>query len=67
MQVLIEHGHSKTELMNYNKDELALFYEYCIKQDMRRNADVVEFTAMAIGTAFGGNKKVIKLLDEMRK
>ena len=68
LQVLIEHGHSKEEILrNYSKEELSLFYEKCVKQDMKHNADFIEGVVCAIGGAFGGAKQVTKMIEEMRK
>lgn len=43
-----------------------MLYEYCIKSDMKKNADIIEYTAVAIGAAFGGGKKVEKVIKELR-
>jgi hypothetical protein len=68
MQVLIEHGHNKNDIINsYSREELALFYEKCIKQDMRHNADFIEAVMAGIGGAFGGGNKITKLTRDMRK
>ena len=68
LQVLIEHGHNKEEILrNYSKEELALFYEKCVKQDMRHNADFIEAVTCGIGASFGGAKQVTKMIEEMRK
>ena len=67
-QVLIEHGHNKQDLLHeYSREELALFYEKCIKQDMRHSADFAESVVLGIGLAFSGDKKAVKVLEEMRK
>ena len=66
--MLIAHGHDKeTILRTYSREELALFYEKCIKLDMRQKADFIESVLAGIGGAFGGGKKVEKLLADMRK
>ena len=48
-----------------------MYYEKCVKQDMRKNAYDCEMTAMAIGLAFSGNgsggKRITKLLDKMKQ
>ena len=68
INVLIAHGHDKeTILRTYSREELALFYEKCIKMDMRQKADFIESVLAGIGGAFGGGKKVEKLLADMRK
>ena len=65
---MIEHGHDKEKILKeYNKEELALFYEKCIKQDMKHNADFIEAVVCGIGGAFGGGKQLTKMLEEMRK
>ena len=38
-----------------------MFYEKCIKQDMKHDAD------FASAGSFGGGKKVQKILDKMRE
>ena len=48
-----------------------MYYEKCVKQDMRKYAYDCEMTAMAIGLAFSGNgnsgKRITKLLDKMKE
>nr|DAF57520.1 MAG TPA: hypothetical protein [Myoviridae sp. ctqfO1]DAU04452.1 MAG TPA: hypothetical protein [Inoviridae sp.] len=44
-----------------------MFYEKCIKYDMRQNADFIEGVMVGISGAFGGSKKIPKLLEDMRK
>lgn len=68
INLLVAHGHDKeTILRTYSRDELTMFYEKCIKQDMRGKADFVEAVLMGIGGAFGGGKKIEKVLADMRK
>ena len=68
VNTLIAHGHKKEEILhNYSREEMTLFYEKCIKLDMRHNADFIESVIVGVGGAFGGGKKVEKLLAEMRK
>ena len=38
-----------------------------MKHNMRDNADFIESVAMGIGISFSGDKKAIKLLEDMRK
>lgn len=46
-----------------------MFYEQCIKHDMRGTADTVTGVSLGIAAAFGGNgsKKVAKIVEDMRK
>lgn len=68
INTLIAHGHDKeTILRTYSRDEIALFYEKCLKTDMKNKADFIESVSIGIGGAFGGGKKVEKLLADMRK
>lgn len=45
---------------------VALFYEKCVREDMRRQADFIEGVAAAIGGAFGGMKKLDGAIRQMR-
>ena len=72
IQCLIEHGHDKDKILReYSREEIMMYYEKCVKQDMRKNAYDCEMTAMAIGLAFSGNgnsgKRITKLLDKMKE
>ena len=68
INTLIAHGHDKeTILRTYSKEEICMFYEKCIKYDMRNKADSIESVLAGIGGAFGGGKQVEKLLIDMRK
>jgi len=68
INTLISHGHDKeTILRTYSKDEISLFYEKCLKYDMSKKADFIEGVLAGIGGAFGGGKKIEKLLKDMRK
>jgi hypothetical protein len=65
--VLIAHGHNKDEILkNYSKEEITMFYEKCVKLDMRNNANFIENVIISVGGAFGGGKQVEKLLAKMR-
>lgn len=67
--MLIENGHDKYKVIHeYSKEEVAMFYEKCMKHNERKNADFIESVAMGIGIAFGGtDRKTEKLLDKMRE
>ena len=52
-------------MREYSKEEVALFYEKCIKQDMKHDADFASAVMLCIGGSFGGGKKVQKILDKM--
>lgn len=68
INTLVAHGHNKEEVIRtYSREEIALFYEKCIKFDRRSNADFIESVMVGIAGAFGGNKKIPKLLEDMRK
>ena len=68
INVLIAHGHSKEDILkNYSKEEITMFYEKCVKYDRMQKADFIESVLAGIGGAFGGGKKIEKLLKEMRK
>ena len=68
LQVLIEHGHNKQQLLTeYSREELALFYEKCIRTDTLRDARFIEGVIAGIGGAFGGGKEVKNLLKKMRE
>ena len=55
-------------LKEYTKEEITIFFERCIKQDMRRTADFVDAVGLGIGMAFGGSgKKIQKIVEDMRK
>ena len=48
-----------------------MYYEKCVKQDMRKNAYDCEMTEMAIDLALSGKdnsgKRITKLLDKMKE
>ena len=69
LQVLIEHGHDKYKVLHeYSKEEVALFYEKCMKHNQRNSADFIESVAMGIGIAFGGvDKRSEKILKQMKE
>lgn len=68
LQVLVEHGHDKNKVLNeYSRDEAVLFFEKCVKQDMRRKADDIEGVMVGIGGAFGGGKHIKKILESLRE
>lgn len=68
INVLVAHGHDKDKILRtYSREEVAIFYEKCLRYDMRQKADFVESVLMGIGGAFGGGKKVEKILTDMRK
>ena len=68
LQVLIEHGHDKNKLLNeYSREELALFYEKCVRVDTLKDARMIENLMCGIGGAFSGGKEVKKLLKTMRE
>lgn len=68
INTLVAHGHDKEEIIRtYSKEEITMFYEKCIKYDRRSNADFIEGVMVGIAGAFGGNKKIPKLLEDMRK
>lgn len=68
INTLVAHGHDKEKIIHtYSKDEISMFYEKCIKYDMRQNADFIEGVMVGISGAFGGSKKIPKLLEDMRK
>lgn len=68
INTLVAHGHDKEEIIRtYSKEEITMFYEKCIKYDRRSNADFIESVMVGIAGAFGGNKKIPKLLEDMRK
>ena len=68
INILIAHGHSKDEILkNYSREEITLFYEKCIKYDMRSNADDIQNVALAVSSLLGSGKQVEKLLADMRK
>ena len=51
----------------YSKEEALLFYEKCIKQDTRKQADFIEAVMVGAGALFGGSKKITKTLEKMRE
>ena len=68
INTLIAHGHDKEKILRtYSKEEVSLFYEKCIKYDMRNKADFIESVLAGIGGAFGGGNKIEKLLSDLRK
>lgn len=68
INTLIAHGHDKDAIIRtYSREEIALFYEKCLKYDMRNKADDIESVLAGIGGAFGGGKKIEKLLAKMRE
>ena len=54
-------------LTEYSKEEALLFYEKCVKQDMRKQADFIEAVMVGAGALFGGGKKIAKTLEQMRE
>ena len=67
INTLVAHGHNKDDILrNYSKDEISIFYDRCISLDLRNKADFIESVLAGIGGAFGGGKKVEKLLKELR-
>lgn len=54
-------------LTEYSKEEALLFYEKCVKQDMRKQADSIEALMVGVGALFGGSKKVAKTIEKMRE
>ena len=44
-----------------------MFYEQCIKHEMRGTADMVTVVSLGIASSFGANKKVAKIVEDMRK
>lgn len=68
--MLISHGHDKYKILHeYSKEEVALFYEKCVKYDMRHEADFIEAVMAGIGGAFSdkkNSKNIEKLLKELR-
>ena len=65
---MIEHGHDKDKILReYSKEEIALFYDKCIRQDMKHDADFANAVMLGIAGSFGGGKKVQKILDKMRE
>ena len=67
MQVLVEHGHNKNDILhNYSKEEISVFYDKCVKQDMKHDADFATMVSLGIASSFGGGKKVQNILDQMR-
>lgn len=68
INTLVAHGHDKEKIIRtYSKEEITMFYEKCIKFDRRSSADFIESVMVGIAGAFGGNKKIPKLLEDMRK
>lgn len=68
LETLIEHGHDKDKILyEYSREEALLFYEKCVKQDMRKQADSIEALMVGVGALFGGSKKVTKALEKMRE
>lgn len=68
INTLIAHGHDKdTILRTYSKEEISLYYEKCLKYDMRNKADFIESVLAGIGGAFGGGNKIEKLLTALRE
>lgn len=64
----MQHGHDKDKILReYSREELSLFYEKCIKQEMRQQAGFAEMVALGIGAAFGGGKKIDKVLKQMKE
>ena len=55
-------------LREYSREEITIFYERCIKHDMRHTADFIDAVGLGIGMAFGGSgKKIQKIVEDMRK
>nr|DAT40216.1 MAG TPA: hypothetical protein [Caudoviricetes sp.] len=68
INVLVAHGHNKDEILkHYSKDEITMFYEKCVKLDMRNSASFIESVIIGVGGAFGGGKQVEKILAKMRE
>ena len=44
-----------------------MFYEQCMKSDMRLTANFVTGVSLGIASSFGEGKKVNKIVEEMRK
>ena len=44
-----------------------MFYEKCLKIDMRSTADFVTGVSLGIASSFGEGKKVNKIVEELRK
>ena len=44
-----------------------MFYDKCLRYDMRQSASQIEAVMAGIGGAFGGGKKIEKLLKQMRE
>ena len=66
--MLIAHGHNREDILkNYSKEELTLYYEKCIRYDRQQSANFIESVIVGIGGAFGGGKKVEKLLAQIRE
>ena len=66
---MIAHGHGTKDfiLNNYSKDDITVFYEKCLKTDMRSTADFVTGVSLGIASSFGEGKKVNKIVEELRK
>ncbi len=68
INTLVAHGHSKEEILrNYSREEISVFYSKCVSLDARSKADFIESVLAGIGGAFGGGKKIEKLLKDLRK
>ena len=68
INTLVAHGHNKEAILRtYSKEEISLFYEKCLKYDMRNKADFIESVLAGIGGAFGGGNKIEKLLTNLRE
>ena len=51
----------------YSKEEISVFYDKCVRYDLRQSASQIEAVMAGIGGAFGGGKKIEKLLKQMRE
>ena len=68
IQTLVENGHDKDKIFNeYSVEEVELFYQKCIKNKMRGNADFIESIIAGIGASFGGSKEVKKVINKLRE
>lgn len=68
INTLVAHGHDKDKIIReYSKEEITLFYEKCVKYDMRASASFIENIMIGIGGAFGGGRKVENLLTKMKE
>ena len=55
-------------MREYSREEIAIFYERCVKQDRRHTADFIDAVGLGIGMAFGGSgKKIQKIVEDLRE